>query len=193
MKVLKISSGILIAACIGLTLPSCGNDSSKHDANSKEAAKEENDDKFDTRESEKKAEFVVNAVAAQMAEIQVLELAGTRTTNKEIKSMSADMVKDHNLMLEELKAFAVERGVTVPTEITADDAKAIQSLREEKQVDFDKKVLKDLEDRHDKSVKNYEKCADSSEDVDLKNLANKQLPMIRSHRAMVKDMLEKYK
>jgi putative membrane protein len=178
---------VFIAAC---TWTACQNNEKTE--RSKEAAKDINDERFETRESEKKADFLVEAIAANMAEIEVARLAISQSKNEDIKSMARQLEKDHHAILSELKSFASEKGVSVPSELSDADSRQIQSLREEKTGDFDKKLLRDLESRHSSSIKKYEKCVESSDDLDLKNMAGKQLVTIRAHDHMIEKLLDKY-
>lgn len=165
----------------------------KHEStDDKEMAEEMNEEKFETRESEKKADFLVNAVAANLAELEMAEMAINKSGNDEIRSLGRQLNEDHSLILRELKTFAEKRGVTVPERMSDSDSTDIEKIRAEKQVDFDKKWLMDMEDRHESSLKKYGECAEDAEDIELQNLANRHIVMIESHHQMIEKLLEKY-
>lgn len=191
MKTTNAMFRILTIGILGIALTSCGN-SGNENRDDKKAAEDVNDEKFETKESENNADFLANAVSANLAEMALVELALDKSANEEIKSMSRQMKTDHTIILSDLRALAEKRGVTVPTEMTKDDVDAVARMREEKPGDFDKKWLKDMEDRHDGSLKKYRKCAEKTEDLELQTLANKHLVMIETHHHMLGEMLKKY-
>ena len=180
---------------LGVLVTACGDKKSKEttNGNDKEMADEVNDEKFETKDSEKEADFLVKAVAANMAEIKLAKLGSEKSANSEIKSLARQLEKDHTLILSDLRKLGEKRGVTLPNIITEDDSTEIEDLRNEKLVDFDKKWLKELEDRHKSSLKSYKDCADDAKDVELQNLANQHIVTIESHHHMIEKMLEKVK
>jgi putative membrane protein len=195
MKASKVILGVMALGLIGLVVTSCGDKKSNENTagNDKEMADEVNDEKFETKESEKDADFLVKAVAANMAEIKLAQLGTEKSGNAEIKALGRQLEKDHNQILSDLRNLADKRGVTLPNVITEEDSTEIEDLRKEKLVDFDKKWLKELEDRHKSSLKSYKDCAEDARDVELQNLANQHIVTIESHHHMIEKQLEKIK
>lgn len=180
-----------VGALVLFAATSCGNGKSP-EKNDKEQAQEVNEEKFETSDSEDRADFLVGAVSANMAEIQLGQLAIDRSANADIKTLARQLVKDHTVMLGELRDLAEKRGVTVPTALTDEDNKAVAKLNETKPGDFDKEWLKELEDRHKSSLKKYKKCAEKDDDMELRNLANKHIVHIEAHHHSIEAMLKNY-
>lgn len=184
---------IVALSFLAVTLVACENMKKEPETtDSKEIAEEMNEDKFETSESENKADFLVAAIAANLAELELAELAISKSGNGEVRSMALQLKKDHLGILGDLKAFAEKRGVTVPARMSDSDSTAVEKMRMEKQVDFDKKWLKDMEDRHQSSLKKYKKVAEDAEDIELQNIANKHIVIIESHHHMIEKELAKY-
>lgn len=172
----KWSLGLLLA---GSLIVACQDESKPEE--SKEVAKEQNDQKFDADSSEKKSNFAVEAAAGNLAEIKLAQLATQKSTNKEIKDIAAMLETDHTAALGELKSIASVKGITLPTDESDKAKDQIKKLSEDKPADFDKDWVKELMDKHEKTISDYEKAQNDLTDVDLKAWIAKVLPTIRSH------------
>jgi putative membrane protein len=173
-----------------LTLVNC---ESARKQDSQEVAEEKNEKNFDTREGEKEAAFVANAIQENLAEIKLAELASTRSSNRQVQAVAQEMVSDHadsNLKLREL---ASKKGISVPVEEGEEAKEKVNKLAKETQPDFDKKWCDELVDKHEKTIRDFEAMQQRSEDPELKELINATLPELRSHleklTALEKDML----
>jgi putative membrane protein len=169
-----------------LTLPaallvtySCQPKSNHED--STEVAEDKNDEKFDDKADEKDAQFVVDAVAANYAEIGLAELAEQKSSNTEVKEIATMLKSDHTELLNKLKTYASMKNISVPTEAPDDAKDHINKLRDEDASDFDKKWCGDLKDAHDKVIKMFEKEVSNGSDMELKDLASAALPTIKAH------------
>lgn len=158
----------------------------------KKAADEANDDKFETNKAESDADFIVNAVGNSYAEIETAQLAGQRSDNAEIKEVARLLENEHNKLLKDLQTFAGKKQITIPSQ--KDDAarRNIEDLNKENDIrDFNKEWCKDMVDSHEKSIRKFETRLQKTEDPDLKTLVNKALPHLRMHLEKVKACEEK--
>jgi len=191
MKLQFILKSCMATILLAVVVTAC--DSSKKQDDSAEIAKEQNDAVLEDRDDEKDADFIVNTIASNYAEIKLAQLAGTRSSDTGIKDMATLLEKDHSALIRQFQGYAAQKGISVPLEETADDKKEITNLSEEKEAkDFDKKWCSALEDRHQKSINNFEKRLDKTEDVELKNLISNTLPALRAHLAMLKENENKH-
>jgi putative membrane protein len=149
-------------------------------------AKEANDSTFDDRKEEKDADFIVNAVASNLAEIKIAQLANNKSSDKAVKDMAKELEKDHTKILNELKAYAGKNGIAVPLQEDESDAKEMNKLAEESADKFDEKWCESMEDRHQKSINNFESRMDKTEDPELKNWISSTLPGLKHHLDMLK-------
>ena len=65
------------------------------DQESVEVAKDANDSTFEDRDDEKDADFIVNAVASNYAEIKIAQLANNKATDPKVKDIANMLVTDH--------------------------------------------------------------------------------------------------
>jgi len=171
-------------ALMGLMAVSCG---PKQNTDSNEAAEEANEDKFQTRTAEKDADFVMETVAANYAEIELAQLAAEKSNDTEIKQVAQFLENEHTKVLAELKDVAGKRVISIPS--TADDAarRKIEDLtKEDDAKDFNKQWCKEMIDKHEASIEKFEKQLKETEDEQLKGWITQTLPHLREHLDRIK-------
>lgn len=159
--------------------------------NSSGIAKEANKEGFDTKEQEKNANFVVDAVANSYAEMHMAQLAQNRSANNDVKEVAMLLEKDHAKMLTQLKGFAGTKGISIPTEENEQSRKKLNNLSGEEGTDFDQKWCKELVNKHEKTIQEFEDMWEKTEDDDLKDLINETLPDLRQHLVKLNSCHEK--
>ncbi len=171
-----------------VSLISCGPKSQDSTAEeSVEVAKEANDSTFTDRTEEKDADFIVNAVASNYAEIKIAQLANNKSADKKVKEMANKLEADHTKILNELKAYADKNGIAVPLQEAETDTKDMNDLANESSEKFDKEWCKAMEDRHEKSINKFEARLDKTEDAELKSWISATLPGLKDHLGMLKN------
>ena len=168
------------------------NNEGEANEDSKEQAEEANEEKFDD-DMEKDADWVANVVAANYGEIKFAGLANERSANPEVKQIATMLVTDHTKTLNELKAFAQGKTISVPVEEDDEARRKTERFSDEAGKDFDKKWCKEMIDRHEESIKKFERRAEKTEDADLKAWINKTLPHLRMHLEKLEACHEKIK
>ena len=98
-------------------------------ADSNEAAEEANEEKFDNKKDEKDAEFVSETVASNLGEIELAQLAASKSDNAQVKEVATMLAEDHNKLLTQLQAFASTKAISVPTEPRDDALKKVEDLK----------------------------------------------------------------
>jgi len=183
MKLITILNTISAMALI-VCFTSC--EQKKQTEDSAEVAKEQNDSIFNDRDVEKDADFVVNTVAGNYAEIKLAQLALNKSSDSKVKEMATMLEADHTKILNELKAYADKNGIVVPMEETDDAAKDMDKLAEKDAKAFDEEWCEMLEDKHQKTIDNFEARIDKTEDAELKDWISATLPALKSHHEMLK-------
>jgi putative membrane protein len=187
MKHIKKILPFLFAA---LLMVACGpkdQQATGSEAETKDAADEANDEKFETNKAEADADFVVEAVNSNYAEIEMAQLAGQRSDNAEIKEIAKLLENEHNQLLKDLQTLAGKKAITIPTEKDDADRRSIDALNEKSDIrDFNKTWCKEMVDAHEKSIEKFEERLQKTEDPDVKALVNKALPHLRTHLEKVK-------
>lgn len=127
------------------------------------------------------AEFATNAADASLVEINLANLAISKTGNEQVKTYANMMLKDHGAANDELMALAKSKNITLPETMSEPHQKNRNELNEKKGTDFDKKYAALIEEDHVKVLAFMEHEARKGTDPDLKAFANKMVPVTTAH------------
>jgi len=106
-------------------------------------------------------EFIKKAAIANMAEIQLGQLASTKAENPEVKQFAQKMVEAHTKALDELKQAASGSGATLPTELDKKHQKLHDKLSKLSGAEFDREYMDAMVDAHKDVAKALEKRSKS--------------------------------
>jgi putative membrane protein len=190
-RILTVVSLVSMLACNEAKRENDGEAADNKD--SKEQADEANDEKFEDNDMENDADFVAKTVELNYGEIKFAQLATQNSSNPEVKKMAAMLVTDHTKTLNELKAFASGKSISVPVEEDDEARRKTERFSDEAGKDFDKKWCRQMIDRHEESINKFEKRIDKTEDADLKAWLTKTLPVLKSHRDQLEAIHDRIK
>jgi len=184
----KISTmAVLAASALLISAAACN--SRKQDVTSNnetiEMANDANDSSFTDRTEEKDADFVVNAVTSNLAEIKIAQLAKNRSSDTDVKEMATRLEEQHLKILNELKAYADKKGIAIPLQEADKDVREMNRLSEVSSENFDEKWCDAMEDRHEKSIDKFESRLNKTEDPELKEWIVATLPGLKEHLSMI--------
>ncbi len=164
----------------------CGSKSST-EVDSNKVAEEANEDKFQSREGEKDAEFVANTVACNFGDIQLSQLAEQKSNNPVVKEVAKGIESSHTKLLKDLQNLAGQKAISVPVEPADGKKKTIEDLAKETDIkDFNKEWCKEMVSSHENTIKEFENRWENTQDPDLKNWIAETLPHLRSHLDKIK-------
>jgi putative membrane protein len=139
-------------------------------------------------------EFAQKASIVSQFEISAGQLAMEKTQDDSIKKLAQQLVADHTLSTNALKAALLSSTVN-PNAITPDLDKAYQgnldNLRKVSPEKFDDEFLDVQEDAHENTISIFEDYAQNGSDTTLKNFASNQLPKLKSHLQTIQDLDDK--
>ncbi|WP_431033541.1 DUF4142 domain-containing protein [Pseudomonas yamanorum] len=126
-------------------------------------------------------DFVEDASAKGVAEIEAGKLAQEKGTSADVKSFADMMVKDHTAANNTLKSIADTKDLEVSDSAElVDKAKAmILELRGAKS--FDQAYANNQVKAHEATIALFEKEASDGKDPELKAFASETLPKLKSH------------
>jgi putative membrane protein len=179
-------SAYLFPICL-FVLVSCQN---PHE-NSQRIAKKENEKNFDTKASEKEANFVVETISGNYANVLFSQLAIEKSDNQNVKEIAGMIEKDHEKLIIELKGFANLRGITIPLEENKNARKKMDDLANNNGNSFDEKWCRELTNRHEKTIEKFESMWSSTTDPELKTWINSALPALRNNLVKLNSCHEK--
>jgi putative membrane protein len=172
---------VFLAALLVCSLAACGG---KRETDSKEVAKDDNEQKFEDKDTRKDADFAVAAADGGMLEVQLGQLAVSKGTSEAVKKFGQSMIDDHSKANEELKTLAAERGITLPTALSEKNQKNYNDLSEKSGAEFDKAYTKFMVDDHKEDIDEFKKEAEHGSDPDLKSWAAGKIAVLEHHLSM---------
>jgi putative membrane protein len=135
--------------------------------------------------------FVKEAAAGGMAEVEFGNLAKQNAASADVKQFGDRMVTDHGKANDELKQWASQKNVTLPTELDAKHKATHDRLAKLNGAAFDKAYMQDMVTDHKQDVAKFRKESTSAHDADLKAWAGKTLPTLEDHLKMAQDTASK--
>jgi putative membrane protein len=138
----------------------------------------------------KTEDFVTEAAASDMFEIESSKLALAQSQDPATKTFAQQMITDHTKTSEELKALVSGGKVkaTIPTAMSSAQQSMVDDLKKLKGDDFTKQYHSDQEDAHEDAVDLFKRYGEEGENADLKAWAAKTRPALEHHLMMAKDM-----
>jgi putative membrane protein len=187
MKSIKHSM-LLFAVAAGIAFaPACSNNRTNDENNRttnddpKETAEDHNDAKFTTNNSEKDAQFLVNAAEINLEEVNMGKLAATQGMTKEVRDLGDMMTREHQKAYDDLTALAKKKNISIPAAASDEAQKKYNNLSEKRGSDFDKDFCDAMVSGHKDAIDKFEHAAKESTDPDIQTWATNMLPALRTH------------
>jgi putative membrane protein len=140
------------------------------------------------------AQWVSDAVAMNMAEINAHTAAQAHAATSDVKTHAKHMLTDHKKMGDEMKAYASKKNYTLPTAPPAEKAQMLEDMNNTKKgKDWDMAYLNAQVNDHNEAIAKFESGEKTVTDPELKAMITKTLPTLRDHLKMVQDAQAKMK
>lgn len=172
---IKLAGAGLLLSC-AVWISSC-----QQKTDTEKTAEKINREKFETRAEEKDAQLLVDLAVINMEEIQLGKLAQSKSTVKEVKDLGKMMEEEHMKSLNELKAIAGKKGVTIPTDPTAQMQEKFEKMGKKQESEFNEEFCDMMVKDHKDAIDKVEKAATESQDNDIKAWASETLPGLKKH------------
>jgi putative membrane protein len=131
--------------------------------------------------------FVQEAAIGGLAEVELGNLAKEKASNADVKSFGDRMATDHGKANDELKSWAQQKNVPLPTELDAKHKATRDRLAKLSGEAFDKAYMREMVADHTRDVAAFKRSSTSAKDPDLKAWAGKTLPTLEDHMKMAKE------
>jgi putative membrane protein len=126
-------------------------------------------------------DFVEDASAKGVAEIEAGRLAQEKGASQDVKSFADMMIKEHTLANSKLKAIADAKKLTVSDSAQLMDKTKSMILELRSAKSFDKAYANNQVKAHEETIALFEKEIADGKDADLKAFATEILPKLKSH------------
>jgi putative membrane protein len=127
------------------------------------------------------AAFAKEAAIGGMAEVELGNLAKEKASSSDVKQFADRMVTDHSRANDDLKQWAQQKNVTLPTEVDAKHRATRDRLAKLSGDAFDKAYMRDMLADHRQDVAAFQRESKMGKDADLKAWAGKTLPTLQEH------------
>ncbi|MGN6482347.1 DUF4142 domain-containing protein [Luteibacter sp.] len=135
------------------------------------------------------AGFYQNATGANVAEIELSQLALKQGSSAKVKQFAQKMVDDHTKANEKLESLRNgDKGYSTTTSPPPDAQKDIDALKLLNGKEFDRQYAKVMVAGHEKAVAMFEVEAEKGSNPAMKAFAKDTLPTIREHQKMAKTL-----
>jgi putative membrane protein len=135
--------------------------------------------------------FAKEAALGGMAEVELGNLAKEKASNNDVKQFGDRMVTDHSKANDELKQWASQKNVTLPTKLDQKHQATRDRLAKLSGAAFDREYMRDMVMDHQQDVAAFTRESKTGKDPDLKAWAGKTLPTLQDHLKMAKDTASK--
>ena len=133
--------------------------------------------------------FIDKAAQGGMAEVQLGQLAQTNGASDQVKSFGQRMVADHSKLNDQVSKVANQKGITLPTSLSAKDQATKDRLSGLKGHAFDVAYMEDMVRDHKADIAEFQKEANSGQDAQVRDLAKQALPTLQEHLRMAEQTL----
>lgn len=137
------------------------------------------------------AQFVDDASAKGIAEVEAGKLALEKSQSQDIKTFAQQMIDDHTKANEQLRSLAQQKKLEVSSDAELmDKAKAmILQVRDDS---FDRSYANNQVVAHEQTIAIFRTEAQTGKDTELKAFAAKTLPTLEHHLQEAKALQTKY-
>ena len=147
-------------------------------------AAEKSDPKKDEKLSRGDATFVKEVAEGGMVEVELGKIAATKATRDQVKAFGRQMEEDHGKANEELKAIAAKKGIDLPKNLQGKHQRTIDRLSKLSGMEFDRQYMRLMVEDHKENLQKFQRQADKGKDPEVKQFANKQVPVLNKHFEM---------
>lgn len=135
--------------------------------------------------------FIEEAANSSMFEVQIGQLAASKATDPDVRSLANMLVDQHTAATNELVKIADTLGVELPPAPRHSLRRQIDKLARKNGAEFDRDFVRQVGIKaHEKDIETFEKAGKDVEDPQLRAFALKSLAMLREHLAAAQKLPE---
>jgi putative membrane protein len=128
------------------------------------------------------AQAFMEAAASQgQMEVELGQLAQTRSARSDVKELAGRIVKDHTNTNDELHALAKTKNMQLSTSLDSKERTRYDRLAQLSGEAFDRAYLRKILSDHEHDVTEFRRASQSSEDADVRAFAARTLVTLENH------------
>ncbi len=137
--------------------------------------------------SEADRKFLGDAVAHQLAEARLGQLAVERGLDPEVKAFGRRILDDHARIDRELRKLAYDKNLELPTEMLPKDRNDYERLSNLSGPLFDRQFLKVMDARKEDAIDDFETEAGLGSDPDVRGWAMREVTVLRAQHDLARE------
>ena len=126
-------------------------------------------------------DFILAGAQGGMTEVKLGELAAQKGTRDDVKAFGKMMVKDHTAINVDLKALAVQEGVTLPDSLDAKHQAMVDKMTALTGSEFDDAYIAAMIKDHKMDAKEFKAESADTKDADIKSFVDKSILVVDEH------------
>jgi len=133
--------------------------------------------------------FVTRTAVANMAEIDLSQLALEKSTDANIRNVATQIIKDHQAAQGKLKQLAAAARIALPGTVDEEHRKQRETMKQLTGAEFEQQYLAAMHAGHNEAAAMLESATKSNElNTAFKNYASETLRAVQNHRAQVEKL-----
>jgi putative membrane protein len=125
--------------------------------------------------------FVRTMAQGNIDEIELGRVAQSKATTPTVRDFANRMVQDHTTLNDQLKSWAAQNHVSLPTGPSPAAVSQKSKLEHLSGAAFDRAYLDDMLSDHQHDIKQVQQMAENAPDPQVKQLAARTLPFLEDH------------
>jgi putative membrane protein len=134
------------------------------------------------------AQFLLEALRTDIAEMQMGELAQQRAGNAEVRDYGEQLQADCSSSVQEMVGILQTLNVATPSEPTVEAQAHHDALARLSGAEFDAAFLATMITSHEEAIEKYSAQTHANPNKQLSHLATKALPVLREHLATAESL-----
>jgi putative membrane protein len=134
--------------------------------------------------------FIIEAAQGGALEVNLGNLAMTRSSDRGVKAVASRIVRDHKMANQKLMALAKREGIMLPKGLSAEGMRTQQELMALKGAAFDRAYLSHMDEDHKHDIAAFEAQAKTAMNPQLKTFVAQTLPTLRAHEQLVTQRMQ---
>ena len=131
--------------------------------------------------------FATSAARGGQMEVDLGNLAVQKSTDPQVQNFGRHMAQEHSKAGERLKDLVAKNGATLPADL-ANDQRDLDRLNKLSGRDFDKAYMDYMVRDHKSDLKEFERAAKNTDNIDLRAFAAEMTSVIQEHLKMAEDV-----
>lgn len=130
-------------------------------------------------------EFVKQAASSGEYEVKSAKLVQDKVDDQQLKQHAMHIEQDHKKANDELKQIAKAKNITISDDMDARHQRMYDQLKDQDKEQLAQTWKQQQQQAHQDAIKLFQQASTQLQDPELKQFAQKQLPILQQHQAML--------